>query len=91
MKAGSKGGGRNALPRMGFHHFYHLYRLFSPVDGENITENFRDSHRKFPRLHFRTAIRKKNGKGGEIGEDPSWVRKAGHHLCYHLSSPSPPS
>ncbi|MER2513542.1 MAG: hypothetical protein ABTQ25_14180 [Nitrosomonas ureae] len=49
MKAGSKGGGWNELPRMGFRHFHHFSLLFSQ-STEKIsrrifwirTGNFRD-------------------------------------------------
>jgi len=73
VKAGGKGGGRNALPSMRFHYFYHLYRLFSPVRRRKHHGEFSGFAPEISALAFSHSAPEKDGKGGEIGEDPCRV------------------
>ncbi|MER0216553.1 MAG: hypothetical protein DU481_10280 [Nitrosomonas sp.] len=51
------------------------FTAFSPVNDENISENFLDSHRKFLRRHFRTAHQKKMVKMEKLAKIHAWQEK----------------
>jgi hypothetical protein len=42
VKAGGKGGGRNALLRMGFQHFYHLFLVSNAETQKNLRPEILD-------------------------------------------------